>query len=306
MNASMRLSPEQFVKTLENISTDGGKKYRRLDTIRQAELDHGELIAAFRGHTALSGAAECFILETVECLNRQVRPKVKTPISEFFPQFVERIGQYFRSLRAANLLATQGYPFHGYVLLRNIFDGAVLTAAAATGLTDFYRLEGIDPNAPFDPTSFRRNRRNEERRVRALMTGESSGLTDATKSQRDHWDILFDDETHGGHLTRSHSVGWMKGHEPLPFVPTYHRDAVAMFMNRHNEVAWMVHRLLPLLQPQGISLSAEWKSKWKTLDACFRQAVSGLTTELGKPIGKAMTDFVTSKFSFDADSVFWA
>jgi hypothetical protein len=203
-------------------------------------------------------------------------------------------------------VATQGYPFHGYVLLRNVFDDAILTVAAATGITDFYRLEGIDPNVPFDPKSFRRDRKREERRARALMTGDSSGLTDATKSELDHWDVLFDDETHGGRLSRARSISWMKGLEPLPIVPTYENEAVAMFMNRHTEVGWMVHRLLPLLQPKDIPLPAEWKSKWKTLDACFNQAVSALTTELGKPIGRAMIDFVTSKFSFDADSTFWA
>jgi len=306
MAETSRLTPGQFVEGLKDLAKFRGKPFGRLNGLQQAEADHArQFVSKYRGYSALAAAGQCFVLETVEKVNTEVRPNVRLPLSEFYPQFVERISHYFRTLRAADLIAKQGYPLHGYVLLRNLFDSVVLTAAAAQGITNFYKLEGIDPARPLDKSSFRKDRKKEERRVRAMMTGEVSDLSDVTRSELARWDSLFDDETHGALLTRSQSVPWLKGESPLPFVPMLQNDIAAMHMNRYCEVSWMVHRLLPLVQPKGVPLSAGWKAKWKTLDACFNQAVATLTTTLNKPIGEAMVELVQSKFPFGADDSFW-
>lgn len=299
------LSPKQFVEALEEVARDRGVAFGRLEGLRIAEADHRLTLEAYRGYTALAAAAQCFTLETVEQVNTHVRPSVQTPLSEFYPQLIERLAHYFRTLRAADLSAQRGYAMHGYTQLRNLFDNAVLTAAAAKGLTNFYKLDGIDTGIPFDPTSFRKNRRNEERNIRALMTGDLSGLSDTTRSELKRWDVLFDDETHGGVLSRTQALDWLKGVAPLPLVPVFHRDTVAMFMNRYCEIAWMVHRLLPLVQPKHVPLPDGWKAKWTTLDGCFRQAVAALTSELGRPIGNSILELVQVKFPFDANSTFW-
>ncbi len=192
------------------------------------------------------------------------------------------------------------------MVLRNLLDSALLTSAAAQGLTDFYRLEGLNPDLAFDPKGFRKARRKEEQRVRPLMTGRDSGLSEATLAALSKWDVLFDDETHGGPLTRAQSTDWLKGAAPLSVAPKFSEDKMAVFINRYCEISWMVHRLLPLAQPKDLTLPPTWGEKWRTLDECLALTADTLTSQLGKPIGAAIVELVQKKFPFDQNSTFWA
>jgi hypothetical protein len=77
-----------------------------------------------------------------------------------------------------------------------------------------------------------------------------------------------------------------------------------MFMNRYCEIAWMTHRLIPLIQPPGVPFDGQWKDKWRLIEESFSRISNALTKDLGKPIGAAIAVYVTTKFPFNADSEF--
>jgi hypothetical protein len=153
----------------------------------------------------------------------------------------------FQSLCGGERLAVKGYPYHAYTLLRNTFDNVQLAAAALQNVTDFYSIEGIDPGKPFEPRAALKLRKNTEHAVRRWMSGDRSGLSQATIDELAQWDALFDYEVHGARLSRADTQGWLKGVEPLPALPVFKEQAFGMFMNRFCEIGWMTHRLVPLI-----------------------------------------------------------
>jgi hypothetical protein len=300
----MPVTVEEFMKRLEAISKYKGTAYARAHLVFYAEDAHVNEILQYQGYLALSDAFKCFFLETVELINAECRPKIKQQLSEHYAMFVPRISQSFRAICGAERLATRGYPYQAYTLLRNIFDNTVLTSAALQKLTDFYSIEGVNPYQQFNPIEVKKLRKNTEFATRKLMTGDQSGLAAATIAELDKWDAMFDLETHGARLSATHAMDWMKGQGGLPVLPMFDEAAFAMFMNRYSEVGWMLHRLVPLLQPPDVPLSAAWAEKWQILDESFEQTVHSLTVQLEKAIGAAVVEFVTSKFPFSAKSVF--
>lgn len=300
----MATSPEEFVKRLDAVSGRDGVPYGRTQLLLDEECKYGEQVLQYKGHLALSEAFECFFLETVELINSELRPKVKAPLSEFYALFVPRLALSFQSLHSAQIVAFRGYPYHGYTLLRNVFDNLVLTSAALQNFTDFYSIEGVDPAKPFDPGTVKSLRKSTERAVRRKMTGDQSGLSVQAVQDIAEWDAMFDFETHGARLSLTQAMGWMKGAAPLPIFPMFDESAIAMFMNRFNEVGWMTHRLIPLVQPPGVLLPDTWREKWRVIDESFEQAVESLTKQLGKTIGATIVEFVKTKFPFNEQSCF--
>lgn len=300
----MGISPDDFVKRLDTISQKDGVPYGRAHLLFEEEDKHAQAILQYKGYLALSDAFKCFFLETVELVNIEFRPKITAPLSEFYALFVPRLSHSFQSLCGAERVAIRGYPYHGYTLLRNVFDNLVLAAAALQKFSDFYSIEGIEPGKPFDPDVVRKLRKATEFAVRRKMTGDQSGLSQQTLGELAQWDALFDYETHGARLSRAQAMGWMKGTTPLPVLPTFDESAFAMFMNRFCEVGWMTHRLIPLVQPAGIHLPEAWREKWRVVDESFELSVESLTKQLGKGIGAAIVEFVKVKFPFNEQSVF--
>lgn len=292
------------MKRLEAISEYKGTPYGRAHLVFEAEDEYAAAILKYQGYLALSDAFKCCFLETVELINTECGPKVKQQLSEHYASFVPRVSQSFRSICGAERLATRGYPYQAYTLLRNIFDNAVLTSAALQKITDFYSIEGVTPNQDFDPIEAKKLRKKTEFAMRKVMTGHKSGLTASTITELEQWDALFDLETHGARLSATTAMNWMKGQGGLPVLPKFDESAFAMFMNRYTEVGWMLHRLIPLLQPPDAPLSDAWKEKWQILDESFEQTVHSLTTQLGKPIGSAVVEFVNAKFPFSPKTVF--
>jgi hypothetical protein len=90
----------------------------------------------------------------------------------------------------------------------------------------------------------------------------------------------------------------------MPVLPTYGEKAHAMFMNRHCEIGWTTHRLVPMVQAPGCPFAPEWREKWSILDECFKVSVEALTAQFGKQIGSAVSAFVETKFPYSADSSF--
>lgn len=304
----MELSPEEFVKRLDAISESEGIPYRRVHFLLRQEQKYKEAVLPYKGYFALSNAFKCFFLETVERINTDSRGKITAPISEFYAMFVPRMAHGFQSLCGAERVATWGYPFHAYTLLRNTFDTLVLTSASLQKITDFYSLEGVEhekpSGQPLDIIAIQKRRKNTEHEVRRKMTGRQSNLTSETLDALNKWDMLFDFEVHGARLSLGETQGWMQGTEPLPVTPQFKEIPFGMFMNRYCEVGWMTHRLIPALQLPGMPLHDAWKMKWNVLDASFEQIMNSLTKHAGKPIGAAIVELVNTKFPFNEHSTF--
>ena len=62
----MAMSPEEFVKRLQDISMSDGIPYGRTRLITLEEQKYNSTVLQYKGHFALSNAFKCFFLETVE------------------------------------------------------------------------------------------------------------------------------------------------------------------------------------------------------------------------------------------------
>src|ERR1019366_2531496 len=147
-------SPKELQERMTAAATYHGVPFGRLGDITDAQIQHITMFQ-YRGFEVLSDGWKCFFLETVETFNADVRPRVDRQVPIFHALLIERLVHNFQSLCAAEHVAKYGYPLQAYTLLRNIFDSTLLTAAAAHGITDFYRLDGIGDGAEFDKTKFR-------------------------------------------------------------------------------------------------------------------------------------------------------
>ena len=169
-------------------------------------------------------------------------------------------------------------------------------SAIMQGMTTIEAIEGVANG--FDPSTVKRDRIREERRVFEFMHGASSGLTKESVDELLAWDSLFDMEVHGSRLSKIDTKDWLEQKASLPFVPHFNPFALGMFMNRANEISWMLLRILPSLQPGPLSFGDEWAKKWLVLDESFRATVDSLGKECAKKISSAIIEFVEKKFPF--------
>lgn len=281
-----------------------GANYGRVRIIHGSQDEYSQRVLQFSGHLALSDSFKAVFLESVELMNVYCRPRVRAPLSEHFPLFLPRLANAFHTLCGAECAAIRGYPSPAFTTLRNVFDDAVLMSAALQKFTDFYKIEGLNPNQKFDPNVAKKARKVEEFKVRKLMTGSDSGLGDDVTNELAKLNDLFDFEVHGGRLSLTSAVAFMKGEGPLHVVPKFAPNTFALFMNRFNEVSWAVHRLLPAVQPPGVPMQKEWADRWALVDESFEIAVRSLSKELGKKVGDAYAEFIKVKFPFNSGSVF--
>lgn len=296
-----------FMEQLDAAFVHEGRNFGRLRLIIDAEKTFSEAARKFRGHRALSDAFKACFLEAVELLNAHCQPLMKVTLSEFYNLFLPRVVSAFHTLCAAEGAAFNGYPRPAFTMLRNAFDDCVLTSAALQKITDFYKIEGLDPTSTgkaFDPIAVKKARKSNEFQVRKLMTGSDSGLGADIIGELEGLDALYDLEVHGSRLSLTQAVEFMKGRGPLPVVPTFSVRDFALFMNRYNEVAWSLHRLVPAMQPPDAPMPADWAARWMLVDESFDRCVRALTKELGKKVGDAYADFMKVKFPFTAMSTF--
>lgn len=283
----------------DTFSTDGIVG-ARVQIMLNAEAQHGAIYATeFSGQMTLGESFKDFCLETFELLNRVVAMQREVVVTHQYAEFVGRHTMNFRGVRSAEMLCHYGYPMQGYSLLRNLFEQAVLMSAIMQGMTTIEAVEGISNG--FDPATLKRNRIREEKRIFNLMHGVGSGLSEETIREIAIWDDLFDLEVHGSRLSKIETKDWLEQKSALPFVPQFNSNTLAMFMNRANEISWMLLRVLPSLQPGPLSFGDQWASKWTVLDESFKTAVDSLGKECGKKISSAIIEFVEEKFPFRPD-----
>lgn len=299
------MDPAEMQKRLEEISRDRGVAYGRVHELFASENRYGlEVASRFHGYLALSDAFKSFFLETTEVFNAALRPRISAPLSEFHAMFLPRLIHAWQSLCGFERLALHGYPLQAYAGLRNIFDGLQTTSAGLQGLVDFYATEGVVPGQNLDIDKVRKLRKKTEFAVSQLMVGERSGLSQTTIDEMAHWDRMFDFEVHGARLSFANAQDFMKGQGALPVHPQFSQRNFAIFMNRYCDIGWMTHRLMPLIQPPGLAFDGQWKEKWRVIDESFSLVSISLSKNVGKPIGAAIVEYVTTKFPFNADSEF--
>lgn len=129
-HVDMKISPEAFQERLEAILEHDGIPYGRAHLLFDKEQEHAQAVLQYKGYLALSDAFKCFFLEAIELLITECRPKIVSPLSEFYSLFLPRLTHGFQSLCGAERVAIRGYPYHAYTLLRNTFDNLALTSAA--------------------------------------------------------------------------------------------------------------------------------------------------------------------------------
>jgi hypothetical protein len=303
-HAGKIMGPGEMQKRLEAISNDQGVAYGRVHELFEAERAYGLQATRFQGYLSLSDAFKSFFLETAEVFNSSVVPRINTQLSEYHAMFFPRLIYAWQSLCGLERLALHGYPLQAYAEIRNIFDSLQAESAALQGMVDFYAIEGVVPGQTVDMAQVKKLRRKTEQEVCLLMSGSKSGLSQATIDELAVWDNLFNFEVHGGRLSLTNAKDFMMGKDRLPVFPTFREKDFAMFMNRYCEIAWMTHRLIPLVQPPGIPFDRQWKEKWRLIDESFGIIASSLTKEKGKAIGAAIVEYVNTKFPFIGDSEF--
>jgi len=264
-----------------------------------AELHCGSTaVNKFAGHQILSDSFKAFCIETFQSL------KVPSSRSFAYANHVAQLSFLVKHLRASEILYLNGYPWQGYSLLRVMVEQAQIRCAVFQGLYDDQEVAGlVNGELPESKKDILKNKKNVEREIFKKISGSESSLSDQVISQIRHWDDMFDYEIHSLRFSSLEAVDWLKGDGGLPILPTFSLDGATMYVNRYAEVAWMLHRLLPLLQLRPFSLSKNWAEKWQALDSSFMNFSKSMAN-IGKPIGLAIIELVTKKFPFDANSHF--
>jgi hypothetical protein len=306
---------QENLRRLAAIADHDGVAYGRLRILENASSWYELQVAQkLGGYEALADTFKCFFLETFE-LSNSLGLTLTARVSEFYTWFVPRLVVHFDKLCAADVIARRGYPMAGYEILRNSLDAVILTSAALQQFVPWLRLDGLEPQTtkPFDMKAIKKLKKKTEQQVNERMIGGTSGLTPSTIEVLKNWNDQFDVEVHDARLSHTRYMRWMTGREVLSIGPRFVTDdprlpscdvQFANYMNRFLEIAWMAHRLLPMLQTRSVRFGEHWRARWSALDAIFNSFVFVLTAELGKPIGGAMVELVTVKFPFSVESRF--
>ncbi len=274
-----------------------------------AENEHAQTLRPqFPSYYAMLDGFQVFLAESLVTADSKLREVDPNHHPQNYGVFLLTMTCCFQEMRAASFSLTAGYPMPAYVLLRNIKERALLLGAVGNRYTTVSKAKGLEGAEIDDETghlnlrAVHHARTKEERDILDLMLrGELSGLAEKTRTALSEWERLFNEEVHGGHgFISLNSIPWMLGQEPLPVAPAPKLQALTLFMNCAWEVAWLQHRLLPLLQLEPGAFGARWKHDWQLLDNSFTQAANGLTRE-GKPIGEALIELVEQKFSFSPE-----
>lgn len=281
----------------ENFNYDGvtgGQLFSVID----AEKAYGEyFVNKFHGQNVLMDSFQSFFIETINNVYREIKkngwPKGCPHYAPIFLYFIS----IFRSFRACENLIQHGYPFDGYALLRNIKDRAILLAAVAHGITSFSSIYGYEGSKNKDRKEKGKKRKLEEWRILGLFLRKESGLSADVIQELEAWENLFHAEVHGSKLSYAQMLGELRDGVIVPPGPTIDGMSMGMYMNRVVEIAWMLTKLLPFLQPSQKTFGSKWISRQKILDESFRFMENGLV-ELEKKIGGAFITLIDKKFTF--------
>ncbi len=303
---------EDLQNRLADAFTTDGIVGNRLLQVIEAEKTYCAFIErTLKGHSILSHCFQEFCTDTLGAAASVWKAKEPTSTppsySGVFPWHLAN----FRSIRPVDILFHSRYPMDGFARLRYLKEEALYLGALLSGLTSYSKIKGWDgvvkPGkvpTPEEMDQVSRNRKKEEKRVLCLMIREKSGLAPEQLMQLHRWETFFNLEVHGARLTQALEHGpALRGEDTLSLAPKRRQASCAMFMNRFSEVAWMLHRTLPILQLSTRRFDAAWGRKWQLLDDNFLSMVQSLA-DLGKPFGNVFVAFVSQKFPFEPEVCF--
>lgn len=287
----------------ENFSVDGLVGGQLLEIIEMEKAFGEYYIGTFFGQTVLIDSFQGFYIESLQAALKWVSDNGWPKDCQNYASVLWFYVIIFRSFRACENLLTHGYPLDGYGLMRDLKDRAIFLSAIAHNITSFPSIHGFANMKTIDKQEWpklKKARKLEERRVLGRMIRKDSGLPSEVIEQLSSWEAFFHEEVHGSMLSYTDGFDWMRGKESLLIGPVPKTLSMAVYMNRAVEIAWLLTRLLPFLQPVEKAFKPRWQEKLNILDDSFRVAVQGLS-EMGRKIADAFMLFIDVKFSFPED-----
>ncbi|MCH7225119.1 hypothetical protein [Haloferula sp. A504] len=310
MSAANTEDWKELQQKLSDAFTTDGIIGKRVGHILDAEARYGEFVETnFRGVGLLSHAFQEFYMDTIELAAAGWEEQGRDPTPATYTEVWLWHLANFRSVRAVDILFHNGYPMDGLTRLRHLKESALLLGGMLSGLTNYTKLkawETPDGQQTAAPTDQRRRREimAEERRVLGLMIRAESGIPSDDLDELRIWESFFNMEVHGALLTQVLEHGpTVLGRDTMSVAPKPRNDSIGMFMNRMCEVAWMLHRTLPILQLSDRRFDSSWEQKWTLLDENFLAMEQSLA-DLGKEIGNVLIRFIEEKLPFDHQACF--
>ena len=167
-------------------------------------------VLTYKGHRTPTNSFLDFFAVTLDDVASKAKnficgwPKEMPYYNVFLASFLT----LFRSMRAAEIVAVNGYPLDGYALLRNAKDqtGCILGAIAG-GLSSFSDLhggKGLTSGRKLTSAEMDKvlgNRKKEEHRIRRhIEGGQRFGFSHGPNRRVTTLGSLFNYEVHGGRL----------------------------------------------------------------------------------------------------------
>lgn len=282
-----------------------------LPGILESERAAGEDFSRqYVGHTKAMDSLFDFFAGTLTQLTRFLQTH-GWPAAERYVILHTMYVTLFKTFRAADTLARNGYFYHDYSMLRSVKDQAFAIAAIANGNTPTDDMFGwteasaATQSGEMDMNKVIMARMKAEKRAEDFLLGKSSGLSAGHQDELLMWSRMFNWQVHRGMMTYYDDLKQLTGYGTRSgrFDLRQARDeqGEAMFINRCHETGWMVVRLLPFLQTGENVFSADWKKKWDMLDRTFTMFNAEFSA-LGKPLGEALAAMVAAKFNFNPDT----
>lgn len=224
-------------------------------------------IKSYKGQDTLMNAFQDFFIETIEkCFDWVSKNNWPMKAENYAPILLFYI-IIFRRLRACENLMLKGYPLDGYALLRDLKDRSLMMTGIAHNMAtfaQFFSLKGPVTHDNWAKTTG--ERRSEELKMKERLIGNKSGLPAHVITELKRWDQLFHNEVHGAKFSFFLELGDWKQKKKLPNLGPEPSERCAMYMNRACEIAWLILRILPYIQPEANAFGTEWNRKKEILD----------------------------------------
>jgi len=300
---------EDLQQKLEDTFTLDGVIGKKVSLVMEYEKNYGNFVEEkYRGHSILVHSFQEFFIETLEIAGSAWNEHDRKPTPPTYSETWLWHLANFRSLRAIDILFHNGYPMDGFARLRHLKESALYLAALLSGLTTYNAVNGIEGVEKIttreDMEQVRKRRMKEERRLLGLMIRKDSGFSEDQLRELGQWEEFFHQEVHGAMLTQVLEHGpAAQGKDTVSVAPKPRERSCAMFINRFDEVAWMLHRTLPILQLSYRPFGDNWQKKWRLLDENF-YAIEQSLADMGKKIGTVFIDLINKKFAFTPEHNF--
>lgn len=293
---------EEWRERLEQtFGEDGMIGGARISQLYERELAYpAHINESYYGYTVLADSFVSFFMQSLELTHSHCTEQGWQDLGTLFMQQLTN----FKTLRGAQNAFLYGYPYGGFALLRDLKDQSLFISAVAQGITTFVAIrgfEGIDPDTFTSETMdlVRKQKMREESRVLREMVRRDSGLPENILADLQRWESLFHYEVHGSALTTASTMTqWRSGITEFPVYPTPDQTADGTFINRFEEVSWMLLRTFPILQLQAGLFGSDWEQKWTVLDDSFHTAIS----RAPHGVAEAIVTMVNEKFPFGPDT----